>query len=150
MSTITTATPAARRVARTPVWLVGIAAIVLGSVVTEIYGVVVEAAGVPMVAGSPGATPSTIDPGDYSGGVVFFGAIGVVIAVALARWARAPRRTWTVAAWILAVLSLVGPVLADGASTATHLALIGSHLVAAAVVVPVIGRRLPETNRRRG
>jgi hypothetical protein len=145
----TTATPSTRRFARTPVSLVGLGAVVGGSVVTEIFGAVAHAAGVEMVAGSPGATAAQVGPGDYTGGVVFFGLFGVVLACALARWARSPRRTWTVTAWLLTALSLTGPVLAVGATASTHVTLVLSHVVAAAVVVPIVAARLATARGRR-
>jgi len=71
----------------------------------------------------------------------FFSVVGVVIAVALLRWSARPadRFVWTAVA--LTVISLV-PALISGAIAATITALLGLHLVAAAVVIPVLARSL--------
>ena len=71
----------------------------------------------------------------------FFSLVGSVIAVALLRWSVRPaeRFVWTTVT--LTVISLVPPLL-SGASTATTAALIGLHLVAAAVMIPTLARSL--------
>lgn len=71
----------------------------------------------------------------------FFSVVGVVIAVALLRWSARPadRFVWTAVA--LTALSLV-PALVSGANAATIAALLGLHLVAAAVMIPVLARSL--------
>jgi multisubunit Na+/H+ antiporter MnhB subunit len=67
--------------------------------------------------------------------------LGVVIAAVLARRSRSPR-TWFVRVTVaLTALSLVPDVVAD-ADVATRITLGLTHLVAAAIVVPVIARRL--------
>lgn len=72
---------------------------------------------------------------------VVFGLVGVVLAAALSRWARRPRRTFLVATVALTALSLVPDVLAD-ADVGTRVLLMTTHLVAAAVVVPALARAL--------
>ncbi|MEU4531367.1 DUF6069 family protein [Micromonospora ureilytica] len=71
----------------------------------------------------------------------FFSVVGVVIAVALLRWSARPaaRFVWTAVA--LTALSLVPPLI-SGANAATSTALVGLHLVAAAVMIPVLARSL--------
>ncbi|MER5939958.1 DUF6069 family protein [Streptomyces sp. NPDC001928] len=71
----------------------------------------------------------------------FFSVVGMVIAVALLRWSARPaeRFVWTAVA--LTAISLVPPLL-SGADTATTTALIGLHLVAAAVMIPTLARSL--------
>ncbi|MCG5441346.1 DUF6069 family protein [Micromonospora sp. NIE79] len=70
-----------------------------------------------------------------------FSVVGVVIAVALLRWSARPadRFVWTTVA--LTALSLVPPLI-SGANAATITALLGLHLVAAAVMIPVLARSL--------
>jgi hypothetical protein len=77
-----------------------------------------------------------------------FSVVGIVIAVALIRWSARPaeRFAWTAAS--LTAISLVAPLLA-GANTATTTALIGIHLVAAAVMIPTLARSLRDFRRRR-
>jgi hypothetical protein len=71
----------------------------------------------------------------------FFSVVGIVIAVALLRWSARPaeRFVWTTVS--LTAISLVPPLL-SGANTATTTALLGLHLVAAAVMIPTLARSL--------
>ncbi|MFI5912306.1 DUF6069 family protein [Dactylosporangium sp. NPDC051541] len=70
-----------------------------------------------------------------------FSLVGVVLAAALARFARRPRRAFVRTTVILTVLSLVPDVIAD-AAPGTKALLMLTHLVAAAIVIPVVARRL--------
>ena len=72
---------------------------------------------------------------------VIFSAVGLLIAVGLRRFARHPRTTWIRTTVALTVLSLVPDVLAD-AATITKMLLMATHLVAAAIVIPAVARRL--------
>ncbi|RKN47649.1 DUF6069 family protein [Micromonospora endolithica] len=71
----------------------------------------------------------------------FFSVVGVVIAAALLRWSARPaeRFGWTAAS--LTAISLVPPLI-SGADTATITALLGLHLVPAAVMIPALTRSL--------
>ncbi|SCG53069.1 hypothetical protein GA0070609_2750 [Micromonospora echinaurantiaca] len=71
----------------------------------------------------------------------FFSVVGVVIAAALLRWSARPadRFVWTAVA--LTVISLIPPLL-SGADAATTTALLGLHLVPAAVMIPTLTRSL--------
>lgn len=135
---------------RVPVSIVAIGAVLIGAVVTTGYEFVVRAVGVEMVAASnPSATPQPIPEGGFFGGVVFWGAFGVVLAVAFARFAKRPRSTFRRTTWTLTVVSLFAPMVVDAASIATNLALAASHVVAAAVIIPLMAARLDERNPRR-
>ncbi|GAA2254820.1 MULTISPECIES: DUF6069 family protein [Streptomyces] len=126
-----------------PVWLVGVLATLAGAVVTEAFALVARAAGVPMEAASPGATEAAEIPvGGFFGGVLFWSVAGIVLAVALARWAGRPARAFTVTSVALTALSLAGPAVAPHTATSTRIVLAASHVVAAAVVVPLVARRL--------
>jgi hypothetical protein len=70
-----------------------------------------------------------------------FSVVGLVLAVALARRARHPRTAFVRTTVALTVLSLVPDVLAD-AAVATKVLLMLTHVVAAAIVIPAIARRL--------
>jgi hypothetical protein len=70
-----------------------------------------------------------------------FSVVGVLIALAIRRWASRPARTWVRVTVALTALSLVPPFLVD-ANLVTACTLVLVHLVAAAIVVPVIARRL--------
>ena len=71
----------------------------------------------------------------------FFSVVGVVIAAALLRWSARPAERFVQTAVTLTVISLVAPLL-SGADAATITALLGLHLVAAAVMVPTLARSL--------
>ena len=71
----------------------------------------------------------------------FFSVVGIVIAVALLRWSARPAERFVWTAVSLTAISLVPPLL-SGANTATTTALLGLHLVAAAVMIPTLARSL--------
>ena len=71
--------------------------------------------------------------------------IGVVLALVLRRRAQRPQRTFTVTTWVLTALSCIPSVAmgaGDGAGNAT--ALVATHVVAAAIVIPTVARRLAD------
>lgn len=88
-----------------------------------------------------GETQETIPLAGFAVVTGFFSVVGTVLAGALLRWSKRPaeRFVWTTVS--LTVLSLVPP-LVSGADPATIAALIGLHLVAAAVVIPTLSRSL--------
>lgn len=156
MTVTTSQTPSAQArsarvsglLATRPVWLVGLLATLAGAVVTELFALAARAAGVPMEAASPGAKEAAQIPvGGFFGGVVFWSVAGIVLAVALARWARRPARTFTVTTVALTVLSLVGPAVAPHTALSTQAVLAVSHLVAAAVIIPALAGRLSHVRR---
>jgi hypothetical protein len=71
----------------------------------------------------------------------FFSAVGVVIAAALLRWSARPADRFVRTAVSLTAISLVPPLL-SGAEAVTIAALMGLHLVAASVMIPVLTNRL--------
>lgn len=71
----------------------------------------------------------------------FFSIVGVVLAVALLRWSAHPAERFVWTAVSLTALSLVPPLL-SGADTPTTAALVGLHLVAATVMIPILVRSL--------
>lgn len=70
-----------------------------------------------------------------------FSLVGVGMAALMARFARSPRRTFVRTTVVLTVLSLVPDVIAD-AAPGTKALLMLTHLVAAAIVIPAVARRL--------
>ena len=70
-----------------------------------------------------------------------FSVVGVVIAAALRRWSAHPAERFVQTAVTLTAISLVPPLL-SGADAATTIALLGLHLVAAAVMIPTLARSL--------
>lgn len=67
--------------------------------------------------------------------------IGLVLAAVLSRVARRPRTAFVRTTVVLTVVSLVPDVLVQ-ATPATRLLLMLTHLVAAAIVIPAVARRL--------
>jgi len=70
-----------------------------------------------------------------------FSLVGLVLAAVLSRTARNPRRTFVRTTVVLTALSLVPDVIAD-ADPATKALLMLTHVVAAAIVIPAVARRL--------
>ncbi|WP_328771779.1 DUF6069 family protein [Streptomyces sp. NBC_00286] len=137
-----------RSLATRPVWLVGVLATLAGAVVTEVFGLIARGVGVPMDAASPGAKEAAEIPvGGFAGGVVFWSIAGIVLAVVLARWAKRPARTFVTITVALTALSLAGPAAAPHTATSTQIVLAVSHVVAAAVIIPVLARRLAHHRR---
>jgi hypothetical protein len=69
--------------------------------------------------------------------------LGLALAAVLSRRAAYPRRTFVVTTIVLIAASLVPDAVAD-ATVGSKLLLMVTHLVAAAIVVPVLARRLRE------
>jgi hypothetical protein len=67
--------------------------------------------------------------------------LGLALAAVLRRRAAQPRRTFVATTAVLTALSLVPDALAD-ATVASKLLLMTTHLVAAAIIIPVYARRL--------
>ena len=115
----------------------GVAAAAAAGVATMIVAAAGHAAGVSLeVGGAP------IPVAGFGMLTVVFSLVGVILAVVLARTVRHPRRAFVRTTVVLTVLSL-GPDLIAQAGVATKALLILTHLVAAAIVIPVIARRLP-------
>jgi hypothetical protein len=110
-----------------------------GAVLLLGYGAVAIAAHGPMQAGDPGASRAVpVTAASFAIGVLFSSFFGTLLAVAVARWANDPARTFLRAAVALGVLSLAAPLAASHTTEATRLILAGGHLVAAAVIIPAI------------
>ena len=129
--------------ARRPVWQVSYLAGLAASVVVETWGLAARALGVPMrVAGvgSHHATPVSV--GMFAMGtmvVTFWFTFAVIL---MARFAENPRRTYLRTALPLLALSLAVPVTAADTAVSTKLTLAAAHLIAAAIIIPVVARRL--------
>ena len=129
--------------ARHPVWPVCYLAGLAASVVVETWGLAARAIGVPMRAagiGSHHATPVTV--GMFAMGtmvVTFWFTFAVIL---MARFAKNPRRTYLRTALPLLALSLAVPATAADTAISTKLTLAAAHLIAGAIIIPVVARRL--------
>jgi amino acid transporter len=114
----------------------GVAAAAVASAATMAVAAVGHAAGISLdMGGAP--IPVT----GFGMLTAVFSLVGLVLAVVLSRKARNPQRTFIRTTVVLTVLSLVPDVIAD-AGPATKALLMVSHLVAAAIVIPAVARRL--------
>jgi hypothetical protein len=114
----------------------GVAAAAVAGAATTAVAAAGRAAGISLdVQGAP------IPLSGFAVLTVAFSLVGLVIAVALAKWARHPRRVFVRTTVVLTALSLVPDLLAD-AAWSTRLLLMVTHLVAAAIVIPAVARRL--------
>ena len=82
-----------------------------------------------------------IPPSGFAVMTVIFSVVGLVIATALRRFARHPRTAWLRTTVALTALSFVPDLLAD-AAVGTKLLLMLTHVLAAAIVIPAVARRL--------
>ena len=134
-TTANTTTPAATS-GTGALFRTGVAATVAASVATMAVAAAGHAAGISLdMAGAP------IPVQGFGVLTTVFSLVGVVLAAVLSRTVRNPRRTFIRATVVLTALSLVPDVIAD-AAPATKALLMLTHLVAAAIVIPAVARRL--------
>ena len=108
-----------------------------------------EAVDIPMqVAARANAAAEDIPMSGFVSLVGASSAFATLLAVAFARYAKRPAHTFVVVSAVLTGISFVGPLIAHHATTATRVVLELTHVVAAAVVIPMVARRLPRRNTR--
>ena len=122
-----------------PLWLVAIGAVVVGAIAAELVAVIGRALDVQVIAGDP---PAEIPVSGFATATLISGALGVVLALVLAKWAKHPARTWTITTVVLTALSMATPLTAGPVPASSKVLLAVGHLVAAAVIIPVIAWRL--------
>jgi hypothetical protein len=138
MTVTRTAIPAATAATATirPMIGAGLVATALASGATSIVAAAGHAAGISLdVAGAPIPVPG------FAVLTAIFSLVGLVIAAVLSRVARRPRTAFVRTTVVLTALSFVPDVIAD-ANPATKMLLMLTHLVAAAIVIPAVARRL--------
>jgi hypothetical protein len=115
---------------------VGALATVLAAAATAAVAAIGHAAGASLaVAGKP------IPPSGFATMTVVFAILGLLIALGLRRYAGSPRTAWIRTTVALTVLSWTPDLLADAAPS-TKAVLMTTHLVAAAIIIPAVARRL--------
>ena len=128
---------ATRSTASLPV--TGMAAAAVASVATMTVAAAGQAAGISLdMAGEP------IPVLGFGVLTAVFSLVGLVLAAVLSRRARRPQATFVRTTLVLTAFSVVPDAIAD-AAPATKALLMLTHLVAAAIVIPAIARRLPAT-----
>ncbi|MGA5303034.1 DUF6069 family protein [Nucisporomicrobium flavum] len=116
--------------------LTGAVAIAAASVATMAVAAGGHAVGISLdVAGAP------IPVAGFGTLTALFSVVGLILAAVLSRTARHPRRAFVRTTVVLTVLSFVPDVIVD-AAPATKALLMLTHLVAAAIVIPAVARRL--------
>ncbi|MGQ0776100.1 MAG: DUF6069 family protein [Pseudonocardiales bacterium] len=126
-----------------PVWLVGVLVTVAGAIVAEAFALGARGVGIPMDAGAPGVGPATPIPlGAFALSTLLAATAGTILAVILDRVTKRPALIFVVTTVVLTVLSLIPPVLAADTATSTKVVLELAHLLAAAVVIPLLAMRL--------
>ncbi|MGC5285117.1 DUF6069 family protein [Micromonospora sp. DT231] len=134
-TTATTTTPATTSTVGALI-RTGLVATVAASAATMAIAAVGRAAGISLdVADAP------IPVSGFGVLTAVFSLVGVILAALLSRFAGRPRRSFVRTTVMLTVLSLVPDVIVD-AGAATKALLMLTHLVAAAIVIPAIARRL--------
>jgi hypothetical protein len=136
-------TRAASRFAALPIPVTGAIAALAGALVLYGYGALARALSVPMRAGEPGASHAqAITPLSFATGVVFCTTLGTILAMILAARAAGPARAFLRTALVLVAVSLAFPLAASHTGVETRLTLALGHLIAAAIVIPLITLRL--------
>ena len=138
----------ARRTGGRRMWAFGAVAGVVSSLVVIALVALAEGAGLPMeVAENSTKQPEHIPLLGY--GTVILGStlVGLLLATAFARWARRPRLAFVITALVLTAVSFAFPATTT-ATTATKVVLEITHVIAAALLIPVIAARLPSRRAR--
>ena len=126
-----------------PLWLVGLVVGLLGSAAAIVVALAAKALDVPMlVAESDTADTMQVPASGFLIFVMASTAVGVVLAYALARWAKHPARTFVIVGVVLTALSMGLPITTHQATTGTRLVLGLTHVVAAAIIIPAIAHQL--------
>jgi hypothetical protein len=137
--TATSTQPPGATVAVPSLWRAGLSAGVVAGVATTAVAAVARALDVGVV--STDAHP--IPVAGFAQLTVFFTVVGILIAKAVRRRAARPRATFQTTALALTAASFLPDVLL-GTGVTSKLTLMLTHAVAAAIVIPVLVRRLPE------
>ena len=116
----------------------GFVATVAAMVATTLGAALAQAVGVDFEVPDGG---ETIPLSGFAVVTGFFSVVGIVIAAALRRWSARPADRFVQTTVTLTAISLVPPLVSE-ADTATTTALLGLHLVAAAVMIPTLARSL--------
>jgi hypothetical protein len=119
-----------------PLVIAGLIATAVAAAATTAVAAAGEFAGVSLAVGG-----APIPVAGFAMLTAVFSVVGLVLALVLARTVRRPRTAFVRTTVVLTALSLVPDVLAD-ASTATKVLLMLTHVVAAAIVIPAVARRL--------
>jgi hypothetical protein len=141
-ATVETTTRSVTPSASLSLWRPGLAAAIAAGAATTAVAAVARGLGATFETAPGEAIPL---PG-FAQFTIIFSVIGILIARSIGRRARRPRPMFTTVAVTLTVLSFV-PDAAMPFDTASKLTLMLTHVVAAAIVIPVLASRLPQRAR---
>jgi hypothetical protein len=144
-ATATDHAPATARVPFRGLLRTNLVATVLAAAATEAFTGLVRVAGVPLAVGDPGGSVSSVvplNPGACAISLAMVMVLGIGLAALINRRSSRPARTYTIAASVLVLASMAAPLTAAATSTGTRLTLVAAHLIAAAVIIPLVRRRL--------
>ncbi|MBO3732726.1 DUF6069 family protein [Glycomyces niveus] len=128
-----------------PVWRTRLLALGAALVATSLAWVVAYLAGVELTASQPGMDAVPIGVVNVAASVLLFGGLGWLARAVLDRFAK--RRAvlvWRIGAGAVFVLEWF-PVILTDATWGTKAFLAVLHLIVAAILIPVLGKRLPES-----
>jgi hypothetical protein len=86
-----------------------------------------------------------LKPGGCTIAVLMCMVAGVGVLAAVRRWAQSPARTWIRATLALTALSFLPDLTVPDTAASTRMVLMSAHIVAAAIIIPTVARRLPAT-----
>jgi hypothetical protein len=119
-------------------WKTGAIAGVTAAIATAGFAAIAQAADVSLKVGGKAI------PVLGFGQLTLVGAlIGTILAVVFARRAGHPQRTFMITTVALTALTFIPDVTANAAA-GTKLALVASHLIAAAIIIPALASRLSD------
>jgi Family of unknown function (DUF6069) len=137
ISTRTRTRTSARTGSRSGYVRAGLVATAAAAAATTTLAALGHAAGISLaVTGAP------IPLAGFAQLTAFFALVGLGLAAALHRWATHPRTAFVRTTVVLTGLSLVPDLAVGATAAATRALLITTHLLAAAIVIPAIARRL--------
>jgi len=146
ITSLATTAPAERTAApaRTPIRRIvarGVVAGVAGSAAAVAVALVATGVGVSLlVQGEP------IPPVGFGTLTLMFSVVGIAIAIVCDRRSSRPQRSFERITVLLTIVSLVFPLLLD-TDAGTKITLELAHVVAAAVIIPLLAARLPHARR---
>jgi hypothetical protein len=147
-TTVDTTTSESTTATRAPygrLLLVNLGATVAAGAAAEAWVALMRATGVELRVGDPFGDASSVmalPTGACATSIVMCMVLGTALAVGLNWKARRPAHTYVVVACALTFVSLGAPLVAAGTSAGTKFTLIVAHLIAAAVIVPLVARCL--------
>jgi peptidoglycan/LPS O-acetylase OafA/YrhL len=140
VDTTTTTTSTTSNVSRatSPLWRAGVVSGLVAAAATTAIAAAADASGHALAVGG-----EQIPLLGFAQLTIVGALLGLALAAVINRRAVRPRRTFVITTVVLTAASLVPDAVAD-ASALSKLLLMTTHLVAAAIIVPALARRLRE------